>query len=259
MINCPYCQSQGKLFWKQVNFFKCVSCGLIFKNNKFENNELASIYLEKWRLPIKNVSETGGTTHDLARIYIQKIKEDLDVLNFNGKKIMEFGAGKGELIHVLKNQGADVIAIEPYGYEFLSTKQINAYRYLHEVDKKVLFDGVISIDVIEHLEKPWETLSDIYKFMKPGAWIILATPNPNSLNAKLTKSNWREAKKNGHLVFFQQSTLQSMLLSSGFSNTQILDWDIEYKKANLSKLKNCILRKFKLNGELRVLAFKPIS
>ena len=53
---------------------------------------------------------------------------------------------------------------------------------LHSLDlAEASFDGVMSFDVLEHLEKPELFLQQVLKVVKPGGFVFLVTPNKRSL------------------------------------------------------------------------------
>jgi SAM-dependent methyltransferase len=39
------------------------------------------------------------------------------------------------------------------------------------------FDLVYSIEVMEHLHRPYDTLRECFRVLKPGGWLIVSTPN----------------------------------------------------------------------------------
>jgi len=39
------------------------------------------------------------------------------------------------------------------------------------------FDVVYSIEVMEHLHRPYDTLRECFRVLKPGGWLIVSTPN----------------------------------------------------------------------------------
>jgi len=47
-------------------------------------------------------------------------------------------------------------------------------------------DAVVSIETIEHLENPRAFMRELRRIAKPGAWILISTPNQLSLLSKLT-------------------------------------------------------------------------
>ena len=65
----------------------------------------------------------------------------------------------------------------------------NVEWIVSEIDKLVykenVFDIAVAGEVIEHCAYPEEIVSNILKYVKPGGFLILTTPNGNYLNSHL--------------------------------------------------------------------------
>lgn len=48
------------------------------------------------------------------------------------------------------------------------------------------FDAIVSIEGIEHIERPFDFIRECRRLLRPGGWLILTTPNISSL-----RSRWR--------------------------------------------------------------------
>lgn len=48
------------------------------------------------------------------------------------------------------------------------------------------FDSIVCIDGIEHLERPFDFIRECRRILRDGGWLLLSTPNINSL-----RSRWR--------------------------------------------------------------------
>ena len=257
MINlydkCPFCNNINIIpIWKTINFDYCKNCDLYFRNPMPTEKELNKIYKDSWSE--YKTSEIGSTNEKLAKIYAFNLLHSLGKKDFSNLKILDFGAGQGAMLNILKKLGADAYAFEPFGFTYLKSKGYEKiYKRIEEI--KVLFDGIIMIDVLEHLNTPWETLLVLQKKLVKEGWIYISTCNPKGLNALITKENWREACKKGHLVFTSANTLEKMLLYAGFKKIQRLKWYIRFHYFPWYFV-DYILQFFKLDGELRYLAWQ---
>ncbi|RMF59463.1 MAG: class I SAM-dependent methyltransferase [Calditrichaeota bacterium] len=255
-VSCPLCQAQPLIaYWPNLKFSKCTSCGLVFRNPMPSYEELQALYEHSWKHPEHHQEETGGTTLELARTYTRKLLSSLGRSDFSGTKVLDFGAGRGMMLRVLSEVGACVIGVEPFGFEKLKKQGFQAYQSLEEVADKD-FDGIITIDVIEHLFNPWATLRELHKILKPGGWIHVATPNVGGLNAKFSQENWGEARKAGHLVFFDSRSIELMFQKCGFSRIKRLHWKIRYTRSPFKSIFHYALQYAGWDGELRYLAWK---
>ncbi len=256
MNNCPYCNNSIKDKWLG-NYSKCTNCGILILNQDHEKESINALYQTSWAKPLKNVDETGGTTFILSDKYLFRLKESLGIDDFTGLRILDFGAGRGEFSIALLQDGAEVFSVEPYGYDYLKEKHSNTYLDLGEIES-VIFDGIVGLNVIEHLISPWNYLYEFMDLLLPGGWLFLTTPNSKGLNAIITGSKWREAKRRGHLYLFNSFSLKRMLSDCGFQNIQRLRWYLPYDDKFILNIKDWILQKLRLDGELKFLAFKPM-
>ena len=216
--------------------------------------ELDELYNNSWSTPEKATSETGGTDERLAKIYARKLAKSLQRRNFQGLRILDFGAGRGAMLKALREMGADACGVEPYGMEYLQTQGFEVYQDLSDVSGP--FNGIVMIDVFEHLHHPWLIIKDLYNMLSEGGWIYIATGNPLGLNARITQGNWREAKKAGHLVWPTPKLMEEILKWASFRNVKRLRWLVRYSNNPLKRGLHALMQLTRLDGALRYLAWK---
>ncbi len=110
-----------------------------------------------------------------------------------GSKIMDLGAGEGALSKRLHDLGYNVTAVDMNGDDFkASDVPFLKYNFNSQNDLKRLreenfekFDGVLGVEVIEHLENPWDYVRLLKDIVKPGGHIFISTPNTTSWYARL--------------------------------------------------------------------------
>jgi 2-polyprenyl-3-methyl-5-hydroxy-6-metoxy-1,4-benzoquinol methylase len=253
--NCPLCNDSAQIYWSKIGIFRCINCGLLFRDVSDNAEALNHLYKESWLSPIDHANETGGTTYSLARQYLKFLCKSLNIINLEGLRILDFGAGSGIVSEVLGKDGAFVTAVDPYSYESISKLGIPSYRTLNEIpERSRIFDGVVSFEVVEHLQEPLKDFKIINSFLKPNGWVYISTPNCQGLNARLRGDHWREALKFAHIALYNQKSLSKLLFLAGFTGKR-LKWSVKYQDSKFIQIKDYLLQQFLLDGDLRMLAF----
>jgi len=254
-LRCPYCRGPTRSHWARLQAIHCESCGLIVKKRGRVPDGLDELYQRSWQDPESNVAETGGTDAALAQRYAALLAASLGRKDLSGLRLLDFGSGRGEFPIALTELGASVIAVDPYGAPFLADRGLSAHADVASIPGDERFDGVTTLDVVEHLERPWEDLATLAARLKPGGWIFVATPNPKSALARLSGSRWREGRKAAHLLFLPESTLRTMLRRIGATKIERLAWPVRYHSNPLRNALQVGLRRLRLDGEVRLLAY----
>lgn len=101
-------------------------------------------------------------------------------------KVIDLGAGRGELSSRLAKQGHDVTAVERYTAQF----EADVPLVSADVDTTWPFadasiDAVMAIEILEHLENPRGFLREAERVLRPGGVAIVSTPNLTSLPSRL--------------------------------------------------------------------------
>jgi 2-polyprenyl-3-methyl-5-hydroxy-6-metoxy-1,4-benzoquinol methylase len=253
---CPFCGKNTRNKYKSPKFvFQCLSCGLLFRHTDVQQ-DFDELYKVAWSDVEHHKQETGGTDVTLASIYARKLAQTLGLDNFSGLRILDFGAGDGSMLVALSASGADVYGLEPFGYEHIKSKGFKVFRNLDEIPKGILFNGVISIDVLEHVPLPWDTLERLYKLLIDNGWLYVTSPNAHGLNARFSGSNWRELRNQSHLYFLAPLNMKAFFSRLGFTKARRLCWFVQYSNNLLKGLFHYLLQLLGLDGEMRYLIFK---
>jgi 2-polyprenyl-3-methyl-5-hydroxy-6-metoxy-1,4-benzoquinol methylase len=219
---------------------------------------LARLYSESWDSPDSNREETGTTSAAIASSLIDSMVEALGGRSLVGMHVLDYGAGRGTMALELKKRGADVVAVEPFGHDYLVSQGVSAYRDLFDLPSAIRFDGIVCLEVIEHLQDPRGVLSSLYGRLSPGGWLLVTTPNAAGLPAKLMGQRWREAAKASHIVLFTPAALQESLLAIGFRDVRRPRWFIRYPSASLLRaVVHFGMQGLRIDGGLRVVARRP--
>jgi SAM-dependent methyltransferase len=219
-------------------------------------SDLDGLYSKSWLEPETNTSETGGTDERLAGVYADKLRTALGVPDFSTRAVLDFGAGRGSMVKALRDLGAETYAVEPFGYHQLRAQGFSVFRSLLDLPADLRFDGIVTLDVLEHVPLPWETIGQLHALLKPRGWIFVATPNNRSLAARMRGADWSDASNPGHLVVLSPRSLLLALETGGFRRVRRQTWFIRYADSIERRLIHWCLQAARIDGELRYVAWK---
>src|SRR5271165_4064474 len=140
---------------------------------------------------------------------------------FIGNRALEIGSGTGNLTRRLLEKAKEVIAIDidaeylrvlsrtvrvPEGHALAVRHQ----NFLEDVTGLAGFDGVVLMNVLEHIAEPDEALRRIYEALMPGGRVIVLVPAFNFLFSRFDELI-------GHHRRYTLRALATELTSAGFS------------------------------------------
>jgi 2-polyprenyl-3-methyl-5-hydroxy-6-metoxy-1,4-benzoquinol methylase len=98
-------------------------------------------------------------------------------------KVLDVGAGAGAFSQRLTDLGYSVTALDADPEKWIPTDipflQLDIDAGIAASVQKT-FDSVCCLEVIEHVENPWNLLREIYSVVRPGGYLLLSTPNITS-------------------------------------------------------------------------------
>ena len=148
-------------------------------------------------------------------IYINDVDYIVNYINSlsNEGRILDIGCGFGWLLKSLNNK------LEKYGLEpdanaskiadkYCSIKNM---RFEENIYPENHFDIINMHHVIEHIEDPLNTISEIKRILKPDGKLIIATPDFDSGAARLFGSKYRLLHDKTHISLFSNESMHRML------------------------------------------------
>jgi len=148
--------------------------------------------------------------------------------------ILDVGCGVGAYGERLLAQGYDWMGVEVKASDCAALKTKGMPH--RQTDGGALpfsdkaFDSSISIEVLEHIQSPESFLSEIRRVTQKR--VIISVPNIEILPymRPLLAAPWHILEAD-HKNFFTRTSLQTLLLSSGFSNVEIIPYGIHPLKS----------------------------
>lgn len=152
----------------------------------------------------------------------------LDFFNFintnvpglEGMRCLEIGPGRGYLMRIIAERGADIVGVEP-GADHEGHWRRHGVRVIKGTfprpSIKGPFDLIIAYGVLEHIKERADFLRSIVLHMRPGGTLVIAVPDCAPAIANSDPS----MLVHEHFSYFTERTLRRTLSRAGLDVTAI--------------------------------------
>jgi len=127
----------------------------------------------------------GTSSVAIYEMVVKALKER----NISGGVVVDVGCGSGGLWSFLRDRFSKYIGVDVVRYDGFpdACGFTRANLDTGRVDLPgENADVVVSVETIEHLENPRAFMRELVRLAKPGGWVIITTPNQQSLLSLLT-------------------------------------------------------------------------
>jgi 2-polyprenyl-3-methyl-5-hydroxy-6-metoxy-1,4-benzoquinol methylase len=245
---CDVCGSRNiAAYYRDSDIVICLECNFLFVSPRPSIDDIktsysGSTFYNSW------ISESEGR----LKLWNKRFKRIRKYLK-SASNVLDFSAGIGTFLQIAKDHGhkiygtelsesAKEITLKQYNIKLVDTNYYFNENYLD------YFDVITAWHVVEHVESPKKVLTEFYKILNVGGYLIIAVPNAN---VKYLKRIFRQQKMEQvfpklragdeiHLSHFTEDTLIALLKAVGF---HILEVSIDDHYA-LHNLKNRTMHYF---------------
>jgi 2-polyprenyl-3-methyl-5-hydroxy-6-metoxy-1,4-benzoquinol methylase len=177
-------------------------------------------------VPVKN-SYGGLKIHALPGLH-EYVAQQLATALPKGASVLELGAGTGALSLRMADMGYRVTATDAVTENFRALDRATFIQM--DLDREFgvevgeLFDAVVAVEIIEHLENPSHVFRQAAQALKPGGLFLITTPNINNpvscaMFCRFGHHLWFNDKDrafHGHITPLSKAALASSAVESGF-------------------------------------------
>ncbi len=231
-VECNLCGNDNSqiLYPKSVaqahQIVKCKICGLMYANPQESVDSEKAL---KTNIPEKLPNENGSQYIQKQTIQLKDYKKIITTVKDSGitkGKVLEIGANVGTFLNVWKEEGWEVLGLDPDKAVSLYAKNKYNINVIPLTIKEAnllneSFDVVIMLHVLEHIGNPMAELQMIHKVLKPNGILVIETPRYDSLIFKLLGRRERSISCNNHIFFFTSNTIRALLERSGFNPVKL--------------------------------------
>ena len=220
-------------------YVRCTGCGLVQMNPQ----PFAANVERRYRESFGDDYLTYQLKNEMAFLELQKlaladahffrIEKDLMErkaafrLPDDSPSVLDIGCATGTILAFLKERGWKAT-----GVEISPSAEYARLKWGLDIRNTILeecrfsdgsFDLVLASHLVEHLNNPLSFIREVWRVLRPGARLLLTTPNIDGFQARLFGSRWRSAIFD-HLYLFSARTVRAMLSSAGFVCEGVYTW-----------------------------------
>lgn len=195
---CLVCNTETQTLHDQafnIDYDVCPNCDFIYKQTAFHLNPQD----EKARYLLHHNEELniGYQTYmeNIVKLHIRPLE--------NVKTILDFGSGPYPMLKKV---------LDLYGYEVVDYDPYFNTNTLYDTQK---YDLIIMTEVLEHVQKPMETLLQLMELMEPNGKLLIMTQF-RDMNQEQFLSWWYRRDQT-HVSFFNETTFDTICDILGFT------------------------------------------
>ncbi len=209
---------------EQFSFYRCNSCGILFID-PVPRERLAEIYPPNYYSFVTQKDSFVNTIKGwLDGRLFRKILRTIPGDSLNA---LDVGGGSGWELSIVKKYDprvklTQVVDFDPVAAEL--AKQ-NGHEYfcgrIEDFQTQEKFDFVLMLNLIEHVENPFEILRKIASILTQNGRILIKTPNYDALDEKIFRyANWGGYHCPRHWVIFTKESFVETASRAGLTVKQ---------------------------------------
>lgn len=238
--SCPLCAAASSLAFttsdlnrratdEEFRYCGCHGCGVIFLENV--PGDLQRYYTSGYhRTPDASQLDQASAPQAYKLEFVRP--------HVAAGSIVDIGPSYGAFLHVARRAGYDVTAIEMNAACCAFIEEVIGARAVHSSEPQAALMSLPQVDVItlwhsiEHLTEPWLTLEAAAARLRPGGLLVVSTPNPVGIQARLLKGIWTHVDAPRHLFLIPSLALLDRASMYGLSSVLTTSSDEETLRCN---------------------------
>lgn len=195
----------------------CRDCGLVWTDPRPSPEQLRAFYEIEYRRDYKGTYQPQPKhSYRAGKVAVDRFKRIRDLLK-PAAKVLDVGAGSGEVVYVLRAMGYDASGFEPnegyslYASEVLGLPVAQGF-YQDAAVPAESQDFVTVFHALEHMDNPLDVLHHAHRWLRPGGLLLIEVPN-----SEATCQQPHTQFHLGHLYHFNLPTLENLGRRAGFT------------------------------------------
>jgi SAM-dependent methyltransferase len=231
---CPLCQgserTMGSYKFGEHEVVRCEKCLMHYLYPRLTESAMRRFYETDTYFEggEAGYSDTSYSDQERAlRSTFRRLMQNLRKRGLAGGSLLEVGCGFGYLLEEAKEFFSYRVGTEfsPEGVRRSSPKADIIYEGgTDQLPADAKFDCIIATHVIEHVYQPLEFVKKLMDHAKPGATIVLATPDMGGMLRKAMGRRWASFKVPEHVLYFDATTLGAVMSQAGLTDIKVMPY-----------------------------------
>ena len=219
---CPLCgPTPGSASSIQIgdwSYDRCQKCATLFLNPRVVESDMLALYARPEYYD--SAEQRGGyqTYVDDRQFYLRTYRRRLALIRSKlpiGARVLDVGSGFGYMVEVISAAGFEAWALDVPGTALARCAELVGERAvpLPEADRRLTpacFDAITLFDVFEHLYEPRAALERYRTWLKPGGFLMMTTPDCQSMLARWSGRRWVSYKPPEHVFLYNRASIVSI-------------------------------------------------
>lgn len=218
-------KSEGGLYSVSL----CAGCGLGRTEPFLSDAELQKIYSSSYREE-DSTRFASPLEKAIALLRVQRCKR-VERLAKKGR-ILDIGCGRADFLQLMKERGWEASGLELDRRIEGRGKRLGMDLRCGSLDTvkfpEASFDAVTFWHVFEHIRRPEAALEECKRILKPSGLLVIAVPNIDSLQARISGRHWFHLDPPFHLYHYSARNLKTLLEKNGFEVAGVGHYSFEY-------------------------------
>jgi SAM-dependent methyltransferase len=143
-------------------------------------------------------------------------------------RLLDVGCGPGFMLETARERGWNASGVDPSPFSVGVARNNGFDAYEGMLEDLSLpggsFDAISLLQVVEHIPDPRALLAECRRLLRPGGALLVATPNPRSLLARVKRERFNYWIPPMHCAWYMPETLHRLLVGSGFAPVREETW-----------------------------------
>ncbi|HUK61037.1 MAG TPA: class I SAM-dependent methyltransferase [Stellaceae bacterium] len=219
--SCPLCQARDVRFALAKNgydIFRCGACNFLFVAPYPRADEVRHYYNANYRAASAAWYPKAGSR--ARRAFVKSFRF---LRHARGRRVLDIGCGGGFMVRALARLGAEASGLDinagGIAYARAHFPMCNFYcESLAEFGRRgLVFDLVLTTDLLEHLPGVDEFMTALVAITKPGSLVYIATPDSGHPAVPPDLAAWVDVAPPEHLQWFDRRNIELLFQRHGFA------------------------------------------